>query len=274
MIIYLLFVTFLAKILYRFFYKSSFQLTNLKDEYINIYTKKIVKKSNLKHIAFIIDGNRRWSKENKKSYEKGYLEGSNKLKKIIFDCQDFGIKYISVYAFSTLNFKRPKNEIETFMKVFIEQLKNTLDELMKKDIHFKFIGNLRDIKEDFRKYFLSIEEKTKENNGLYLQIAFNYTSREEITNAVKNIANKIINNEIKKENISEDLIAKELYTGNVPDPDMVIRTSGEKRISNFLLWQIAFSELFFYKENWPDFGREQLINAIIGFGKRKRNFGK
>ena len=137
------------------------------------------------------------------------------------------------------------------MEIFISQLRNVLPDLIKIGVVFKFIGNLLDIPENFRKFFLSIEEKTQNNNGIYLQIAFNYTSREEITNAVKNIVNKVMSNEIYKDNISEELITKELYTKNTPDPDLVIRTSGEKRISNFLLWQISFSELIFFEENCP-----------------------
>ena len=227
------------------------KLLKPRQEKTDSYIKKLVEKSKLRHIAFIIDGNRRWSKINKKSYEIGYLMGSNKLKNCIVNYKNYGIKYITVYAFSISNLKRPKKEIDTLMEIFISQLRNVLPDLIKIGVVFKFIGNLLDIPENFRKFFLSIGEKTQNNNGIYLQIAFNYTSREEITNAVKNIVNKVMSNEIYKDNISEELITKELYTKNTPDPDLVIRTSGEKRISNFLLWQISFSELIFFEENCP-----------------------
>ena len=236
--------------------------------------KNNVKISNLKHIAFIMDGNRRWSKENNKDFKEGYIQGSIALNKCISDCHDYGIKYISVFAFSTSNFNRPKNEVDDFMKVFVNQLKIMMTDFMKLGVSAKFIGNISVLSDDLKKFFNDVEKKTKDNKDILLQIAFNYSSREEIINSIKNIITKIKQSEIDIKDINQNLISNELYTRKIPDPDLVIRTSGEVRISDFMLWQISFSELIFIKKYWPDFGKEDLKESICEYAKRKRNFGK
>jgi undecaprenyl diphosphate synthase len=240
----------------------------------NSYYKDLVNKFKLKHIAIIMDGNRRWSKKEGKGFEQGYKSGSKSLKNFIINCNCYGIKYITAYTFSTANYERTQNDIDSFMNILIFELKNGISELIDMNINFKFIGDFTNIPIDIKKLFFEIEEKTKNNNGLYLQIAFNYSSREEIITAIKKITKKVINGNIKIEEINENLVSNELYTNKIPDPDLVIRTGGEKRISNFLLWQIAYSEILIFDKFWPDFNKEDLNVSIIEFSKRKRNFGK
>lgn len=251
--------------------KTSSDLKQLMD--IN-YIKDLMTKFKIKHIALILDGNRRWSKKNNKSYEFGYKKGSNVLKNIIIFCNNLGIKYLTAFTYSTENLKRNKDETDKFMNVFLNALKNDTSELIKLGVVFKFIGNRTQLPENIKNTLLEIEEKTKNNNGTNLQIAFNYGSKEEIVTAIKNISNKVLNHKIKIDDINEKIVSDELYTKNIPDPDFVIRTGGCKRISNFLLWQIAYSEIIYFDEYWPNFNEDKLKKAIIEFCTRNRTFGR
>ncbi len=251
--------------------KTSSDLNQLMD--IN-YIKDLITQLKIKHIALILDGNRRWSKKNNKSYEFGYKMGSNALKNIIIFCNNLGIKYLTAFTYSTENLKRNKDETDKFMNVFLNALKNDTSELIKLGVVFKFIGNRTQFPDNIKNTLLEIEEKTKNNNGIYLQIAFNYGSKEEIVTAIKSITNKVLNHKIQIDDINEKIVSDELYTKNIPDPDFIIRTGGCKRISNFLLWQIAYAEIIYFDEYWPDFNEDKLKKAIIEFSTRNRTFGR
>lgn len=251
--------------------KTSLDINQLMD--IN-YIKDLIMKFKIKHIAIIMDGNRRWSNKNNKSYEFGYKMGSNVLKKIVFFCNKLGIKYLTAFTFSTENLKRNKDEKDILLNVFLNALKNDISDLIKLGVVFKFIGNQSHFPDNIKKILFETEKKTKNNNGINLQIAFNYGSKEEIVDAIKSISNKILSHKIQIEDINEKTVSDELYTKNIPDPDFVIRTGGCKRISNFLLWQIAYSEIIYFDEYWPDFNEHGLKNAIIEYCKRNRTFGR
>ena len=229
--------------------------------------RKIAEECELKHIAIIMDGNRRWAKERNLPSAVGHKKGVDALKKTMKACDDFGIKYLTVYAFSTENWNRKPEEVNFLMDLVAQTLKNELDEMNKNNVVISFIGNLKQLSDKLQKILKNAEEKTKNNTGVNLQIAFNYGARNEIVNAVKEI---IKNNETE---ISEETIAKYLYTNNIPDPDLLIRTGGEMRISNYLLWQIAYSEFIVIKDFWPEFNKEKLSDCIIEFAKRNRRYG-
>lgn len=230
---------------------------------------EVVKDTKLRHIAIIMDGNRRWAKEKGLPSAMGHKKGVDALKTVVRACDDYGIKYLTVYAFSTENWNRKKEEVDFLMDLFCKTLKNETREMHQKNVRIKFIGNLEKLSQKLRNILEESSELTKNNTGVTLQIAFNYGSRDEIVNAVK----KIVNEKIPADEITEDLISSELYTAEVPDPDLLIRTGGEMRISNYLLWQIAYSEFYVTKKFWPDFGREELKDAVIDFQKRQRRFG-
>ena len=231
--------------------------------------KEIVKTANLKHIAIIMDGNRRWAKLKNLPSAMGHKKGVESLKTILRACDDFGIKYLTVYAFSTENWNRKQEEVDFLMDLFCKTLENETKEMHEKNVVIKFIGDLIHLPEKLQTILKSSSELTKNNTGVNLQIAFNYGSRDEIVRAVKNIVEKGINSE----EITEELISNELYTSDIPDPDLLIRTGGEMRISNYLLWQIAYSEFYVTKKFWPEFGKEALIEAITEFSNRQRRFG-
>lgn len=229
--------------------------------------REIVKTSNLQHIAIIMDGNRRWAKEKNLPTMIGHKKGVDALKATMRACDDFGIKYLTVYAFSTENWNRKPEEVEFLMNLLGETLKTQLSEMHENNVVISFIGDTTKLNQKLQEILNNAVNVTKNNTGVHLQIAFNYGARAELINAIQ----KIINNGEKE--ITEDLINKNLYTSTIPDPDLLIRTGGEKRISNFLLWQIAYSEILVTQEFWPDFGKEQLINAIKEFSLRKRRYG-
>lgn len=233
-------------------------------------TNQIVKDTNLKHIAIIMDGNRRWAKERKLPSAVGHKKGVDALKTTLRACNDFGVKYLTVYAFSTENWNRKQEEVDFLMNLIAVTLANELDEMDKENVQIHFIGNLLALSEKLQKILANAVETTKNNTGVILQIALNYGSRDEITNAVKNI----VKSGITLENITEDVICENLYTKGIPDPDILVRTGGEQRISNYLLWQIAYSEIIIRDEFWPDFGKETLRECITEFGKRQRRYGK
>ena len=232
--------------------------------------KDIVKSTNLRHIAIIMDGNRRWAKEKFLPSAVGHQKGVESLKKTMRIFDEYGIKYLTVYAFSTENWKRKKEEVEFLMGLLAKTLSNELDEMHKENVKIKFLGDVEKLNSELIKIVRNAEEKTKNNTGVNLNIAFNYGARDEITNAVK----AIIKSGINAEEITEETVSKYLYTRDIPDPDLLIRTGGEKRISNYLLWQLAYSELYVTDTFWPDFDRNELDKAIKEYEHRNRRFGK
>ena len=217
-----------------------------------------------------MDGNRRWAKEKLLPSAIGHQKGVESLKNTMRLFDEYGIKYLTVYAFSTENWNRKKEEVEFLMNLLAKTLCNELDEMHKENVKICFLGDLTKLNKKLVEIIQNAQEKTKNNTGVNLNIAFNYGSRDEITNAVK----AIVKEGIPFEDITEETVSKHLYTKNIPDPDLLIRTGGEKRISNYLLWQAAYSEIYVTDAFWPDFDREQLDKAIIDFDKRNRRFGK
>ena len=230
----------------------------------------IVKSTNLQHIAIIMDGNRRWAKERNLPSAMGHKKGVDALKAAVKACHKFGVKYLTVYAFSTENWNRKPEEVAFLMELLANTIKNELQELHENGVVINFIGDLTKLNPKLQKILYDAMDYTKDNTGVRLQIAFNYGSRDEIVNAVRHIIEK----GVKSEDITEDLISKELYTKNIPDPDLLIRTGGEMRVSNYLLWQIAYSEFIVMQEFWPEFDEELLSKAIFEFGHRQRRYGK
>lgn len=224
----------------------------------------------IKHIAIIMDGNRRWAKEHNLPSAAGHKKGVESLRNIVRACDEFGIKYLTVYAFSTENWKRSKEEVDFLMNLVAVTLKNELDDMHKEGVKISFIGDSSRLSDKLQKVTADAQKKTKNNNGVNLQIALNYGSRDELVHAVR----KIINDGIKSKDIDEKVISEHLYTNNIPDPDILIRTGGEKRISNFLLWQIAYSEVIVVDEYWPEFDRCSLSKCIEEFERRQRRYGK
>ncbi|MBR1424428.1 isoprenyl transferase [bacterium] len=224
----------------------------------------------LNHIAIIMDGNRRWAKEHGLPSAAGHKKGVDSLREITRACDEFGIKYLTVYAFSTENWNRKQEEVDFLMDLVAVTLKNELDEMHKEGVQIKFIGDTTKLSTKLQKVIFNATEKTKLNSGVVLQIALNYGSRDEITNAVK----KIVASGISADEVTSELIEKNLYTSGIPDPDLLIRTGGEKRISNYLLWQIAYSEVIVCDVFWPEFNKKQLKLCIEEFEKRHRRYGK
>ena len=221
------------------------------------------------HIAIIMDGNGRWGLKKYKDRNKGHYFGLQNIDKIINDCIKINIKYLTLYTFSTENWNRPKKEIDYLFFLFKYFYKKNFNKLNKNNIKIKFIGNLKNIPKDLKVIIKKIQDKTKNNDAITVIFAFNYGAKSELVNAFKNI----IKNKNKVNKINEDLINNNLYTKNIPDPDILIRTGGEKRLSNFLLWQLSYAELFFINKNWPDFNFFDLKKIINTFRVTKRKFG-
>nr|WP_255573038.1 isoprenyl transferase [Hanstruepera marina] len=221
-----------------------------------------------------MDGNGRWAKQKGLLRTVGHENGTKSVRQTVESSAELGIKNLTLYAFSTENWNRPKLEVQTLMKLLVSSLKKEIKTLQKNDIKLNAIGCLNELPQKAQKELLEVIEKTKNNNRMCLTLALSYGSREELINTVKKISIKVKNNIISPENIDESVINEHLYTQNLPDVDLLIRTSGEQRISNFLLWQIAYAELYFTKVLWPDFTKEHLYEAIIEYQKRERRFGK
>lgn len=236
--------------------------------------KTIVEKTNLQHIAIIMDGNRRWAKNHMLPSAVGHQKGVESLKNTMRSFNKFGIKYLTVYAFSTENWNRKKEEVDFLMNLLAKTLTDELDEMHKENVKIKFVGNIERLNPKLIEILKNAENKTKNNTGVNLQIAFNYGARDEIVNAVKKITQKALDGEIKIGEIDEKLVSQNLYTAKIPDPDLLIRTGGEKRISNYLLWQIAYSEVYVTEKFWPEFDENALTEAILEFEKRNRRYGK
>lgn len=234
---------------------------------------KFNKESMPKHIAIIMDGNRRWAKARGKQAAFGHKEGAKTLEKIVRYANSIGLEYITVYAFSTENWKRAEDEVKALMFLFQSYLNNYSKRADSENIKVKFLGDKKALSKAMQKSMEECVERTKNNTGITFNIAINYGGRDEIVKAMKKIATEYKEGRIELEQINEDAISKELYTKDEPDPDLVIRTSGEMRLSNFLPWQSVYSELLFVEKNWPDFTEEDLDNAIIEYQKRTRKFG-
>lgn len=234
-----------------------------------------MKEENLlpKHIAIIMDGNRRWAKNKGLPVSLGHKEGAKTLEKIVRYANKIGIKHITVYAFSTENWKRTEEEVSTLMGLFQSYLDDYSKRADSENIKVKIIGSKAGLSEKMKNSIEKCMERTKDNTGITFNIALNYGGRDEIINAVKNIAQKVKDNEIKIEDIDEKTISDNLYTENQPDPDLLIRTSGEVRLSNFLPWQLVYTEFLFIEKNWPDFNEKDLDEAIEVYQKRNRKFG-
>jgi undecaprenyl diphosphate synthase len=221
-----------------------------------------------------MDGNGRWAKKQGMLRTFGHERGTKSVKTTVETCARLGVGYLTLYAFSTENWNRPKLEVETLMKLLVKSLKSELKSLQKNNIRLNAIGNLELLPKTTRNELLDVIDKTKDNTKMTLTLALSYGSREELLNVVKTISDKVKNNIISIEAIDDSIINQHLYTHNLPDVDLVIRTSGEHRISNFLLWQIAYAEFYFTDVLWPDFTDEHLYEAIISYQKRERRFGK
>lgn len=228
----------------------------------------------LKHIAIIMDGNGRWAKSRGLPRSAGHKQGAETLKKIASAAADMGIEYLTVYAFSTENWKRPQEEVDYLMGLLRQYLKSGLKEIQDKGARIIFIGEREMLAADIVEQMQKIEEETAANDKFTLCIALSYGSRQEITAACKKLAAKVQSGVLDIGDINENLISSTLYTNNIPDPDIVIRTSGEQRISNYLLWQIAYSELFFTSTLWPDFSSAELKDIVDNYQLRERRYGK
>lgn len=226
------------------------------------------------HVAIIMDGNGRWAKQKGMVRVMGHENGSKSVSEIVEASGDLGIKFLTLYAFSTENWNRPQIEVQTLMQLLVKSLKKEIKTLLDNNIKLQAIGNLNDLPDAARQELLEVMEKTADNDQMILTLALSYGSREEIINTVKEISLKVKNNIISVENIDQSIINKHLYTQNLPDVDLLIRTSGEHRISNFLLWQIAYAELYFTNILWPDFRKHDFYEALLNYQNRERRFGK
>ena len=226
-----------------------------------------------KHIAIIMDGNRRWARVQGKPASFGHKAGAKTLENIVRYANKIGLKYITVYAFSTENWKRTEEEVKALMLLLQSYLDDYSKRADSENIKVKVLGDITALSQGMQKSIINCMERTKNNTGITFNIALNYGGRDEIVRAVKKIAQKVEYKELKVEDIHEDMISQNLYTAGEPDPDLVIRTSGEIRLSNFLPWQVVYSEFLFVDKNWPDFSEADLDEAIIEYQKRTRKFG-
>jgi len=238
------------------------------------YKNKINSEKLPKHVAIIMDGNGRWAKQKGLIRTIGHEKGSTAVREVVEASAEIGIENLTLYAFSTENWKRPKFEVDTLMKLLVSSLKKEIQKLHDNNIKLNAIGNLKLLPKKVLAELTDVIERTKNNSRMTLTLALSYGSREEIVNAMKEIGEKVKNNIISHEKIDETIINEHLYTRNLPDVDLLIRTSGEQRISNFLLWQIAYAELYFTEVLWPDFSKEELYVALHSYQNRERRFGK
>lgn len=248
------------------FFKS--KKHNIKSETIEIDRNNIPK-----HIAIIMDGNGRWAKEKKLPRTMGHRAGVETIRRIIKESHVLGIKYLTLYAFSTENWKRPKEEVGALMKLLVEYLRAEIGELNSNGVVIKILGDTTKLSDECQKEINDAIELTKDNKGVVVNIAFNYGGRDEILRAVKAVSKDVKKGIIDLDNITDDIFESYLYTNGTPDPDLIIRPSGEKRISNFLLWQCAYSEFWYSNVNWPDFKENDLHKAIYDYQNRDRRFG-
>ena len=227
-----------------------------------------------KHVAIIMDGNGRWANLQGKNRVSGHQQGAKSVREVVEEAVKMEIEFLTLYAFSTDNWSRPKEEVSLLMKLLVNSLKKECKRLIKNNIRLQSIGNIDGLPNPVKEEFTYVIEKTKNNTGMVLTLALNYGGKEELTAAVKAIAFKVKNSIISPEKVDQSTINEHLYTRNLPPVDLLIRTSGEERISNFLLWHIAYAELYFTKTLWPDFTKEELNKALLNYSKREIRFGK
>ena len=225
------------------------------------------------HVAVILDGNGRWAKKRHLPRTMGHVQGSKVVEDMLYVVDELGVKYFTVYAFSTENWKRSIEEVGTLMNILRKYLKDCVKKSMKNNVKCRVIGRKEELSEDIIESINNLEEKTKNNTGLNFTIAINYGGRDEIVRAVRKIADKVKAGEIETSDIDEAMISDNLDTAGIPDPDLLIRTSGEQRLSNYLPWQLAYTEFYFTDVYWPDFNREELIKACEKYNKRERRYG-
>ncbi len=235
---------------------------------------KIVKEKLPIHLAIIMDGNGRWAKMRGEHRIIGHQNGVEAVRQTVEAAGELGISYLTLYAFSTENWNRPKDEVLGLMSLLVEAIENETPTLMKNNVRLQAIGDLASLPVEVRDKLEGTISNTSNNSGLTLILALSYSSRWEIVNAVKNIASQVKNGDVSLDDINSDLFSNHLTTKGIPDPELLIRTSGENRISNFLLWQIAYSELYFTELFWPDFNKEELYKALLNYQNRERRFGK
>lgn len=226
------------------------------------------------HVAIILDGNGRWAKSKGMPRNYGHTVGAKNVENVCRAADELGIKYVTMYAFSTENWNRPKNEVDALMKLLESYLKNCIKTAEKNHMRVRVIGDIRRLDEKFQDSIRRLEDASAKNDGLNLTIAINYGSRDEITRGVQKIAKQVAEGKIRPEDITESMISDNLDTAGIPDPDLLIRTSGELRLSNYLLWQLGYSEFYFTDVPWPDFDKKELEKAIEAYNMRDRRFGK
>lgn len=226
------------------------------------------------HVAIILDGNGRWAKSKGMPRNYGHVQGAKTVEVICEEAYKMGIQYLTVYAFSTENWNRPKDEVDALMKLLRNYMKTCLSTAKKNRMCVRVIGDKSGLDEDIRSRISELEESTKNNDGLHFQIALNYGGRDEIVRAVKKIAGMAMEGSIVKDDITQQLLSDMLDTNGIPDPDLLIRTCNEQRISNFLLWQLAYTEFYFTETAWPDFSKEELVKAIEAYNHRDRRYGR
>ncbi len=227
-----------------------------------------------KHIAIIMDGNGRWAKMNNLPRAAGHKEGINSVREIVRVCGEIDVSFLTLYTFSSENWNRPETEVSAIMKLLFSTIRKEIDNLDKNNVRLTTIGNLNDLPKETRKNIKNGISQTRDNTGLNLILALSYGSRQELIRAIRRIGNRIESSQIKSDDITDDLLESELYSAGVPDPDLVIRTGGEYRLSNFLLWQAAYSELLITEKHWPEFRENELLNGIIDYQNRQRRFGQ
>lgn len=225
------------------------------------------------HVAIILDGNGRWAKAKGLPRTAGHVQGAKTVEDICEIAYNMGINYLTVYAFSTENWNRPSDEVQALMTLLRNYMKNCLKRANKNNMCVKVLGDKTRLDDDIREKIADLEEATKDNTGLHFQIAINYGSRDEITRGVKSLMKKIENGELKADDITEEMISDSLDTAGIPDPDLMIRTSGEQRISNYMLWQLAYAEFYFTPVPWPDFNKAELEKAVEAYQNRDRRYG-
>jgi len=227
-----------------------------------------------KHVAIIMDGNGRWAKLRGKNRVSGHRQGAKSVREIVEEAAKREVQYLTLFTFSTDNWSRPKDEVSLLMKLLVNSLRKEFNKLIQNNIRLQAVGALNELPSAVKEELDYVIEKTKKNTGLVLSLALNYGGKEELTEAMKVIAYKVKNSIISPEKVDQSTINEHLYTQNLPAVDLLIRTSGEERISNFLLWHIAYAELYFTKTLWPDFTKEDLEKAFVDYAKRERRFGK
>ncbi len=234
---------------------------------------RLDKKRLPKHIAIIMDGNGRWAQKNNLGRISGHRAGAESVRVIVEACREIGIQYLTLYAFSVENWMRPSREVRALMNLLVQYLKSEYETMIRNDIRLNTIGQIENLPVNVREFLVKTMDSTSSCRGMVLSLALSYGGRDEIVRAVKKIVQNAVDGKMKSIEISKDLISKNLDTDGIPDPDLLIRTSGEYRLSNFLLWQSAYSELYFTEVLWPDFRRENLIEAILDYQNRERRFG-